>query len=136
MGKSIIQTIKQLWEENIKGRWESSQGNYVFDILLTRDMSRGHILDFNPYAPKTDSLLFSYDELFRLLQERKQAFGDIHQTLPALKVINSPSHPAANSTAPLHQHNMMPFEALSLSNGRDIEQFAELWRDELEASLS
>jgi D123 len=106
----------------------------VFDVLLTRDMSRGHILDFNPYAPQTDSLLFSYDELFHLLEERKRNPDSIHQS-PALKVIDSPSHPAATSSAPLHQHNMMPFEALSLSNGRDIQQFAELWRDELETSL-
>jgi len=28
-----------------------------------------------------------------------------------------------------------PFEALSLSSGRDIEEFAEAWKDEIKESL-
>jgi len=30
---------------------------------------------------------------------------------------------------------MVPFEALSLSNGRDIEEFAEAWKDEIQVSM-
>lgn len=52
-----------------------------------------------------------------------------------MKVIDSPAHPAATGNAPIHQHNMVPFEALSLSNGRDIEEFAEAWKDEIQASM-
>ena len=104
----------------------------TFDVLLTRDLRKCHIVDFNPYAPNTDPLLFTYDELLMLLEDM---CGESPRTLPVLKVIDSPAHPAATGNAPIHQHNMVPFEALSLSNGKDIEEFAEVWKDEIQASM-
>lgn len=103
----------------------------TFDLLLTRDLTRAHILDFNPFAPRTDSLLFTYDDLFNLLLTRHT--GDNKR--PELKVIDSRTHPAAISKAPAHQHNMVPFEALSMSSGRDIEEFADVWRDNIQESM-
>ena len=91
------------------------------------------MVDFNPYAPNTDPLLFTYDELLTLLEDTLS--GDSPRTLPVFNVIDSPTHPAAASNAPIHQHNMVPFEALSLSSGRDIEEFAEAWKDEIQASM-
>ena len=105
----------------------------TFDVLLTRDLKRCHVIDFNPYGPNTDPILFTYDELFTLLEDTLSE--DSPRTLPVFKVIDSPTHPAATSNAPIHQHNMVPFEALSLSNGRDIEEFAEAWKDEIQASM-
>ena len=99
----------------------------IFDFLLTRDLSKGHIIDFNPYAPKTDPLLFTYEELRDLIR--------LGTHLPILRVIDSPSHPAAAANAPAHQHNMIPFEAVSMSNGLNIEEFADLWKDSLKESM-
>ncbi|KAG5633988.1 hypothetical protein DXG03_006429, partial [Asterophora parasitica] len=56
--------------------------------------------------------------------------------LPAFRFIDSRSHPAATSNAPAYQHNMVPFEALRLSSGRDIEEFADLWKDEIKNSMA
>jgi hypothetical protein len=122
----------------------------IFDFLLTRDLSRGHIIDFNPYAPRTDSLLFTYEELTDILRSRLALISqsvnrsDIPREngrhaeldgLPEFRVIDSRSHPATTSNAPLHQHNMVPFEALSLSSGRDIEEFAAAWKNEIQESM-
>jgi hypothetical protein len=90
-------------------------------------------VDFNPYTPDTDPLLFTYDELFTLLEDALS--GDLPRTLPIFKAIDSPAHPAAASNGPTHQHNMVPFDALSLSNGKSIEEFAEVWKDEVQASV-
>lgn len=99
----------------------------TFDVLLTRDLSRAHVVDFNPYAPRTDALLFTYEDLLAILiQERSSA--------PQLRVIDSRTHPAATRNAPANQHNMVPFEALSLSSGRDIEQFRDMWQEEVQKS--
>lgn len=95
----------------------------VFDVLMTRDLSRGHILDFNPYAPRTDTLLFTYEELQSLL--------DAGTLKPIFRVIDSRSHPAAARNTPLHQHNMVPFDALDMSSGQAIDSFAELWRQNI-----
>lgn len=105
----------------------------TFDVLLTRDLKKCHIVDFNPYAPNTDPLLFTYDEFLALLKDTLG--GESPRTLPIFKVIDSPTHPAAMGNAPIYQHNMVPFEALSLSNGKDIEEFAEAWKDEIHTSM-
>jgi len=122
----VTATVKQFWETNVKGKLPT--GDYIFDILLTRDLSRAHILDFNPYAPRTDPLLFSYDDLLYLLTRDKLA-------TPRMAVIDSHTHPAVTNNAPANQHNMIPFEALSLSSGRDIQEFADLWQEEIKKNL-
>jgi D123 len=139
----IISTVTRFWEREVKGQTgnddcesrryrtytaHSSLSADTFDILLTRDLTHAHVLDFNPYAPRTDSLLFTYENLLSLLT------GDRSRT-PLLMVIDSPSHPAAKRAIPTHQHNMVPFEALSLSSGKDIDDFADLWREEIKKSL-
>lgn len=94
-------------------------------MLLTRDLTRFHIIDFNPYAPRTDSLLFTYEELATLFAAATTAAA------PALRVIDSPAHPAATRNAPQYQHNMVPLEALTLSEGRNMEEFATAWMDQV-----
>ncbi|RDB17939.1 hypothetical protein Hypma_000901 [Hypsizygus marmoreus] len=134
---SIRSAVQTYWETHIKNskHWEPIQ-DYTFDLLLTRDLSRGHILDFNPYAPRTDPLLFTYEELAELLDARlvpKDESTD--HGLPEFRVIDSRSHPAATSNAPAYQHNMVPFEALSISSGRHIEEFADMWKEEIRQSI-
>ena len=98
----------------------------VFDILMTRDLTRGHIVDFNPYAPRTDALLFTYDELHSLLE--------VDVETPVLRVVDSRSHPSATRNAPLYQHNMIPFDALDLSSGESVGDFKELWKRSVQLS--
>lgn len=98
--------------------------------MLTRDLSRGHIIDFNPYATRTDSLLFSYEELHELLLKRLSGEAELE-----LRVVDSPSHPFATRNAPTHQHNMVPLEALALSSGRDVDSFAGALQEEIQRSM-
>jgi len=140
--KAVVSVVQDFWDRNVKSskNWEKTP-DYIFDFLLTRDLSRGHILDFNPYAPRTDPLLFTYKELLEIFKEKDMTAG-VHLSneqpsspqLPVFRAIDSPSHSAAASNKPAYQHNMVPFEALSLSSGRNIEEFAELWKDETQKS--
>lgn len=104
-------------------------------MLLTRDLTRFYIIDFNPYAPRTDSLLFTYEELATLFAAATTTTTTTTSSLPAptptLRVIDSPAHPAANRNAPQHQHNMVPLEALTLSEGRNMEEFAAAWVEQV-----
>ncbi|KAG8214703.1 hypothetical protein J3R82DRAFT_9788 [Butyriboletus roseoflavus] len=137
----IKSTVRRFWEENIRPNWTCTQPDYVFDLLLTRDLSRGHVLDFNPYAPRTDPHLFSYEELHALsilsACEHDQSFNGSTTTLdlPECRVVDSPMHPAATRNAPMYQHNMVPIEALSLSEGKSITEFSEIWRDEVKRAM-
>ncbi|KAH9927047.1 D123-domain-containing protein [Amylocystis lapponica] len=122
----VLEAVTKFWETHIKGKWQQANGDYVFDVLLTRDLSRAHIVDFNPFAPRTDPLLFTYDELLTLLFARG---------MPELRVVDSPHHPAATRNAPAHQHNMIPLEAFTMSSGRDVGEFADLLREEVQKSM-
>ncbi|KIM43408.1 hypothetical protein M413DRAFT_18441 [Hebeloma cylindrosporum] len=126
--RKVPSAVRDFWETNIKPQWMSHR-DYTFDFLLTRDLSRGHIIDFNPYAPKTDPLLFTYEELDALHTSESKD----QQT--TLRVIDSASHPAATSNAPAHQHNMIPFEAMNMSTGRDIEEFSDMWKESVKESM-
>ncbi|KAK7469163.1 hypothetical protein VKT23_003654 [Stygiomarasmius scandens] len=133
----IIETVQSFWTTNIRPVWKHNK-DYVFDILLTRDLSRAHIIDFNPYAPRTDTLLFTYEELHDILKHRNtspDAPDSMPSSSPELRVIDSRSHPAANTNTPANQHNMVPFEALSMSSGRDIDEFADLWEKQIKESM-
>ncbi|KAI9058194.1 D123-domain-containing protein [Trametes sanguinea] len=134
--EKVVDAVTSFWEKHIKGKWEQTQGDYTFDFLLTRDLSRGHIVDFNPYLPRTDPLLFSYEELHDILLSRTSDPEAEAISRPVLRVIDSPSHPAASRNAPTHQHNMVPFEALAMSSGRDVQEFANVWQEEIQRSMA
>jgi hypothetical protein len=99
----------------------------IFDFLSTGDLTRGHIIDFNPYSPRTDPLLFSYKELHNLSED---------PTAPVeFRVIPSDDHPAAASNIPVFQHNMVPLEALTLSSGKTVDEFTEALKKQIEESM-
>ncbi|KAG2046583.1 D123-domain-containing protein [Suillus hirtellus] len=123
----ILETLQRFWEDKIKSQWHGQQ-DYVFDVLMTRDLSWGHVLDFNPYAPRTDPLLFTYEELLSVFTQRL--------SVPELRIIDSPLHPLASRNAPAYQHNMLPMEALALSSGRDINDFSDLWKNDIQQSMN
>lgn len=102
----------------------------TFDVLLTRDLTRFHIVDFNPYAPRTDALLFTYAELAALFSAASSPTTPTTPP-PVLRVIDSRGHPTATRNAPSHQHNMVPLEALTLSQGRNAEEFTAAWMDQV-----
>lgn len=101
-------------------------------MLLTRDLTRFHIIDFNPYAPRTDALLFTYEELATVFAAAATTTTMTSAApTPTLRVIDSRAHPAAARNVPQHQHNMVPLEALTLSEGRNAEEFAAAWLDQV-----
>jgi hypothetical protein len=100
-------------------------------VLLTRSLDSLHIIDFNPYLPRTDALLFTYEELLELLLARLRVSNDTIHGPPEFRAIGSRMHPSAVRASPAHQHNMIPRDALELSAGRDIAEFAQIWQSEL-----
>ncbi|KAG8712994.1 hypothetical protein FRC09_019233 [Ceratobasidium sp. 395] len=124
----IRTTVSSFWRREIKHKFANGRvTSYVLDLLLTRDLSRAHVVDFNPYAPRTDPILFEWSELADL-HERAQAsntrlrleslslegptvngqsLSDVE--LPPLRIVTSPNQ----ATRPAYSHNMVPAEALS-----------------------
>jgi len=124
MQRKIVSSFVAHWAAHVQPKW-TGPASYTFDVLLTRDLSRFHIVDFNPYAPRTDALLFTYVELAALFS------AALSSPIPVLRVVDSRGHPTAMRNAPEHQHNMVPLEALRLSEGRNVEEFAAEWMDQV-----
>ncbi|KAG1807997.1 uncharacterized protein BJ212DRAFT_1281372, partial [Suillus subaureus] len=64
----------------------------IFDVLMIRDLSRGHVLDFNSYASRTDPFLFTYEELLSVFTQGLSS--------SKLHIVNSPLHPTAICNVP------------------------------------
>jgi len=132
----IVSCFGAYWAAHIKPKW-TGPSSYTLDVLLTRDLTRFHIIDFNPYAPRTDALLFTYEELATLFDATtahipvSASSSPPLPATPTLRVIDSRAHPAAARNAPQHQHNMVPLEALTLSEGRNVEEFAAAWMEQV-----
>ncbi|PVG02756.1 D123-domain-containing protein [Serendipita vermifera] len=116
----IQSTVNNFWTEHIR-QLQGVDKSYIFDLLLTRDLQRAHVVDFNPFASKTDPLLFTYEELLSAFVNSAQK-----SFVPEFRVIDSPSDPHANTNAPNYQHNMVPLDALALGNGRNTKDFADI----------
>lgn len=139
-------TALSFWEREIKSKFADGRvtscksimrGVYattetfrldVLDLLLTRDLSRAHVVDFNPYAPRTDPLLFEWSELAELhtrVRESNMNLGlqslrlddqppagessSLGAVLPLLRIVTSPNQ----ANRPMYSHNMIPADALS-----------------------
>ncbi|WVO18590.1 hypothetical protein L204_106309 [Cryptococcus depauperatus] len=131
----ICQTAREFFEDEIRENYEGGD-DYVFDLYLSPNFQHATIIDFQPYRPSTDALLFTYEELLRLLLLAPSPENDhssVH--LPTLRVIDSMTHPAATRNAPAYQSNMLPLEMMEMSQGRNMAEFKEAWEDAIRAGM-
>lgn len=78
------------------------------------------LIDFNPYATRTDALLFSWEEIAGLPRTSEH---------PIFRVVASEAQ--ASQSMPAFSHNRYPKEVVGLSDGASIAEFAEKWRGAL-----
>ena len=83
------------------------------------------------YALHTDLLLFTYEELATLFAAATTTTSSMPVPVPTPRVIDSPAHPAASRNALQHHQNIVPLEALTLSEGWNVEEFAVTWMEQV-----
>lgn len=140
----IRDLIRRFWEESIRDHAPLS--NYVLDVYITRDRSRVFVIDFNPFGPRTDPLLFSYPELHDLFlasspspsstsSSSSNAAASTTTTTepvqPELRVVTPSTNPAAQSAVPRYAHNRYPKDVVNMSEGQSIAEFAKQWMAEV-----
>ena len=96
----------------------------VFDVYLTRNLDRGFLMDLNPWLPRTDPLLWSYDELASL--EPK--------TPVPLRVLTSAAQ--ASQALPTYSAHMVPSDVVDMSQGQNIAEFAQQWSSQLKEATA
>ena len=65
-------TIQNFFEKNLKETFKDE--NFVFDVYIPGPYERVWLVDINPWAPRTDPLLFSWLEILNM-QGREQSSG-------------------------------------------------------------
>ncbi|GAA5958037.1 hypothetical protein JCM8115_001109 [Rhodotorula mucilaginosa] len=150
----IRDLIRRFWEESIRDH--APLHNYVLDVYITRDRSRVFVIDFNPFGPRTDPLLFSYPELHDLFlasspssstsvflsaaatsttesdsQPQQPPRPPPQQPEPELRVVTPSTNPAAQSAVPRYAHNRYPKDVVNMSEGQSIAEFAKQWMTEV-----
>ncbi|KAF9603735.1 hypothetical protein IFM89_037821 [Coptis chinensis] len=106
--------IQDFFEKNVQQNFESV--NYTFDVYVTRD-KRVKLLDFNPWAPFTLPLLFSWEEL-------QDSFGE--EELVQFRVVESQCavRPSLKTA--------VPYDYLDTSPGSGWDQFLRRADEELQ----
>ncbi|PWN31679.1 D123-domain-containing protein, partial [Meira miltonrushii] len=109
--------------------------DFVWDAYLTRDLSRVLIIDINPYMPRTDALLWDWEEIE---EEAKDVIlageSSTEQHRPSLRLVTSRAQ--TTQSFPTYAHNMMPSDVVGLAQGTDIAEFARQFNEQIaEAAL-
>lgn len=83
MINSLQTTITDFFETKLKDTFEDM--NFTFDVYLPEPHNRVRLIDINPWAPRTDPLLFSWLELLTLkLPEKLLGISDSSSNQPQL----------------------------------------------------
>ncbi|KAJ9475394.1 Cell division cycle protein 123 [Pseudozyma hubeiensis] len=64
--QQISESIEEFWEDLLveEARWGLK--DYIFDVYLTKDLGRVWLIDVNAWLPRTDPLLFAWEDLDEL----------------------------------------------------------------------
>ncbi|KAG0048581.1 hypothetical protein BGZ83_006465 [Gryganskiella cystojenkinii] len=112
--------IVDFYNDKIHGRFPDS--DYTFDVYITRNRERIYLIDFNPFAQKTDALLFDWAELL-LTEER----------MP-LRLLASEA--AGQHMRQPFAFNRYPSDVTDLSNGQTVAEFAEAFYKKVQAAAT
>lgn len=96
----------------------------VWDVYLTRHLDRAFVIDLNPWLPRTDTLLWTFDEL---------------HAAPALDVVPLrvlTSAAQATQALPTYSAHMVPADVVAMSQGQSIAAFAQQWADQMQGACA
>ncbi|KAI8091326.1 D123-domain-containing protein [Gilbertella persicaria] len=113
--QDIEQQVYQFFEGVIHDAFDSI--HYVFDVYIQRSNNKVYLVDFNPFSPSTDALLYDWNELMSF---------DLDTTQPEIRLIeNQAQADVLSCHAPKFATNMVPKDVIDLSSGKSIAEFAE-----------
>ena len=101
----------------------------VVDVYLTRDLEGSFVIDLNPFLPRTDPLLWAFEELEECAEALRQ---DPARPVP-LRVLTSPAQ--ASQLQPTYSANMVPADVVEIGSGQNVAEFAKEWQEQLATAM-
>lgn len=102
--------------------------NYSFDVYLPPPHTRVWLIDVNPWAIRTDSLLFSWEELL----------GDVYDgNGPELRLLTQDDPMAYNFSSPQYSAHKMPKDVVDAAQGGTggMGEFLASWKDIMDKNV-
>lgn len=101
----------------------------VIDVYLTRNLDSSFVIDLNPFLPRTDPLLWAFEELEECAEAMRE---DPTRTVP-LRILTSPAQ--ASQSQPTYSSNMIPADVVEIGSGQNIAEFAKDWQQQLASAV-
>jgi hypothetical protein len=86
--------IQEFFDKNLKESFPDS--NFVFDVYIPNPYNRVWLMDVNPWAPRTDPLLFSWLEILNM--EDQPSFDMTNLRLPLVQGENGPAYEISDTS--------------------------------------
>ncbi|CDH58331.1 cell division cycle 123 homolog (cerevisiae) [Lichtheimia corymbifera JMRC:FSU:9682] len=111
----IEEMIYAFFQDHVQSKFPNT--SYAMDVYVDRPRHKVWLIDFNPFSPTTDSLLYDWTELveFNPLDPEFEPEFRIIESVVDSRVCN----------APRFATNMVPKDVIDLSDGRTVAEFAE-----------
>ncbi|KAI1094743.1 D123-domain-containing protein [Rostrohypoxylon terebratum] len=149
----IVNRISQLFNKSL--RYTFPDGNFTFDVYIPEGedepLSRARLIDINPWAPHTDSLLFGWDELLGMevpngpvlgvvggadeevpgMSEDDDDESEEEDFVPELRLVEKDDPSAYNFSSPQYSAHKLPKDVVdaSLAGEGGMRDFARKWRE-------
>jgi hypothetical protein len=120
-----------------------SDESFVFDVYIPPTHNRVWLIDINPWAPRTDPLLFSWLEVLQIagpedgLSGDRAASEDEHIFEPEFRLVEKDDPEAYQFTATKYSAHKLPKEVVDASTTRDggMRELMEGWKRALDKQV-
>ena len=106
----------------------------VFDVYIEHERKKVWLVDFNPFSPTTDSLLFTWEEIYDLSKRVKgDTLEEGREASEATSKLQSEELPLFRIVESEHEVRIkpavgVPVDVIDVSSASSIERFADLVR--------
>jgi D123 len=158
MKEQLRETILAYFEKTLKGTFPDN--NFVFDIYLPEPHDKVRLMDINPWAPRTDPLLFSWLELLtmplpkpllgvpesgrdpplpQLSSDEDTQDEDVEEIewKPEIRLVRKDDPEAYNFASPQYSAHKLPREVVQASVGGEtgMREFADQWQKMMDGEV-
>jgi hypothetical protein len=138
MQDKLRESILETFETQLKNTFPDP--NFTFDVYIPPPHDRVWVVDFNPWAQRTDPLLFSWLELLTLPEpadpvaystdesEEDEVLPDLF--VPEFRLVKRDDPEAYNFTTAQYSAHKLPKDVVDASSGEgNLREFAMQWRE-------
>lgn len=140
MREEPLRSITKFFDKKICNTFPDP--NYIFDVYIPLPHDRVWLVDFNPWAPRTHPLLFSWLELLSMqdpsehaLQEtdnRTKEEEDVEELrqVAELRLVKRDDPEAYSFSTHQYSAHKLPLDVVNAASAdRDLKEFANKWEE-------